>query len=90
MRRRTTFILGFVAGIAVWLSGEAPHVLAFLATPLEWLGEVLHPFPSESLLNLVIALPLGFLYWGCLGGLLGLLLRAACIVLLKPKRHDGA
>jgi hypothetical protein len=90
MRKRTIFIIGFVAGIAGWLSGIAPGVRSFLAKPLEWLAEDWHPFPSESPLNIIIGLPLGFLYWGCLGGLLCLLLRSAYCALLRPKRDDGA
>jgi hypothetical protein len=67
---------------------EAPAVNAFLTLPLKWLTEDLHPFPSDSLANLIVAWPLWFVYWGCLGALVGLLLRAVIRMFLKPRGRD--
>jgi hypothetical protein len=87
MSKKTIFVIGFLAGIVVGglltVVGIAPTVGALLAAPLKWLTEDLHPFPSESLANLIVAWPLWFIYWGCLGALVGLLLRAAIRMFLK-------
>ena len=94
MRKRTVFALGFFAGIVVGFplgfGGAAPGVNAFLTMPLKWLIESFHPSADESLANLIIAIPLWFIYWGCLGALLALLLRTVCRILLKFKPHDSA
>ncbi len=87
MSKKTIFVIGFLAGIVVGglltVVGIAPTVGALLAAPLKWFTEDLHPFPSESLANLIVAWPLWFIYWGCLGALVGLLLRAAIRMFLK-------
>ncbi len=92
MNKKAAFAAGFFAGIVfgVFLStGKAPVVNAFLTLPLKWFAESLHPFPSESLANLIVAWPLWFIYWGCLGGSVALLLRAICRIFLKRRRRDG-
>ena len=88
MKKRTVFVIGFIAGIAIgaFVSGSTATINAFVTLPLKWLTEDLHPFPSESLVNLILAWPLWFVYWGCLGALFGLLLRVAFRVFLKPEQ----
>ncbi len=87
MTKKTISTIGFFAGAiiggAVTILEIAPAPVAILMKPLEWLTENLHPFPSESLANLIIAFPVIFIYWGCLGALAGLLLRAAALTFLK-------
>src|SRR5260370_32440104 len=82
MKKRTVFAIGFFAGVAIgaFVSGAAPTVNAFLTLPLKWFTEDLHPFPSESLANLIVAWPLWFIYWGCLGAGAVLLVRWLCCV----------
>ena len=48
----------------------------------------LRPYPRDSLANLIIAVPLIFTYWGGVGALIGLLMRAALRRLLKPERTE--
>jgi hypothetical protein len=76
---KRAFAFAFVAGIFIgaFITVRAPSVRAFLTLPLKWLTEDLHPFPSESLLNLIVAWPLWFIYWGCLGALVYWLVRSA-------------
>jgi hypothetical protein len=92
MRKTTVFVVGFLMGVVagglLTIVGIVPTVGAFLATPLKWFTENLHPFPSESLANLVIAWPLWFIYWGFLGAMVGLLLRAVVCLCLKWKSKD--
>ncbi|HEV2210254.1 MAG TPA: hypothetical protein VG167_15865 [Verrucomicrobiae bacterium] len=64
----------------------APATVAVLIKPLEWLTEGLHPYPRQSLDNLVIAFPLLFVYWGCVGALVTLLIRVAFHVFDKPEQ----
>jgi hypothetical protein len=82
MRKWTPIWFGFVVGIAFagWsLSQEPkPAFCVFLQTPLTWLFnyiDSLRIYPRESLAGLVFAIPLWFIYWACLGALVGLLLR---------------
>jgi hypothetical protein len=57
--------------------------------PFEWIASNLSsPYPAESPANLLIAFPLMFIYWGCLGAFVGLLLRAIARVFLKPGGRD--
>ncbi len=66
----------------------APKVAAFLMAPLRWLTEGLSgPYPRESVGNIVVAFPLMFVYWGCLGVLLCFLLR---YILRLFRGHDHA
>jgi hypothetical protein len=72
----TGFFAGmFIGGSATFLQ-LAPKITTFLLTPLIWLAKGWHPYPSESLENLIIALPLMFIYWGCFGALVALLWHA--------------
>ncbi len=79
MKNSTLIFVGFLGGAIIGggftFLEIAPRVAAFLMAPLSWLADSFHPFPSESLLNLFIAFPLMFLYWGCLGVALCFLLR---------------
>lgn len=90
MKTRNVLTVGFVAGAiiggGVTFLEVAPAVVAVLMKPLVWLGEGLSPFPAESLENLAIAFPLMFIYWGCVGALVGFLLRALFRVFLKPEQ----
>jgi hypothetical protein len=92
MKTKTILAIGFIAGAAiggaVTVLEVAPTVVAVLMTPLGWLTKGLHPYPSESLANLIIALPLIFIYWGCLGALVGLLLRATVRMFLRPRGRN--
>ena len=93
MKTRTILAIGFfggavIGGGATFLS-VVPAVTTVLIKPLEWLTANLHPYPSESPANLIIAFPLMFIYWGCLGALVGLLLRAVVHLFLKPGGRDG-
>lgn len=91
MMRRTVFAIGFFAGVVIGavVSFETPAANAILTLPLKWFTEDLHPFPSESPANLIIAWPLWFFYWGCLGALLGLLLQTVIRMLMKPRAPDN-
>ena len=90
MRIRKVLTLGFFAGMiiggGVTLLEVAPTTVAVLMKPLEWLTDGLRPYPRESLGNLIIALPLAFIYWGCVGALVGLLLRLGLRVFCKPEQ----
>jgi hypothetical protein len=90
MKTRNTLTIGFLAGAVigggVTFLEVAPAMVAVLMKPLEWLTEGLRPYPRESLANLIIAFPLIFIYWGCVGALVALLLRVAFRVFLKPDR----
>jgi hypothetical protein len=90
MRTRKVLAIGFFAGAiiggGVTFLEVAPATVAVLMKPLEWLTEGLHPYPRESLANLIIAFPLMFIYWGCVGALVALLLRVAFRVFLKPEQ----
>lgn len=94
MKMRTVLTIGFLGGAiigggATFLS-LAPAVTTVLMKPLEWLASNLSsPYPSESPANLLIAFPLMFIYWGCLGALVGLLLRAVIRVFLKPSERNS-
>lgn len=87
---RKVLAIGFFAGAfiggGITFLEVAPATVAALTKPLEWLAEGIHPFPRESLANLVIAFPLVFIYWGCVGALVALLLRMAFRVFCKPER----
>jgi hypothetical protein len=84
-----SFLGGAVIGGGATFLQVAPAVTTVVMKPLEWLTENLSsPYPSESLANLLIAFPLMFIYWGCLGALTGLLLRAAVRVFVKPGGRD--
>jgi len=93
MKTRTVLAISFFGGAII--GGGAtfldvvPAVVAVLMKPLEWLTANLHPYPSESPANLIIAFPLMFIYWGCLGALVGLLLRAVVRVFLKVRRRKS-
>lgn len=93
MKTRTVLAIGFFGGAVIGGGATfldvAPSVVAVLMKPLEWLTANLHPYPSESPANLLIAFPLMFIYWGCLGALVGLLLRAVVRVFLKPRGRSG-
>ena len=80
------FFAGAVIGGGVTFLEVAPATVAVLMKPLEWLTERLHPYPRESLDNLIIAFPLLFIYWGCVGALVALMLRVAFRVFRKPDR----
>jgi hypothetical protein len=77
MTKRAVIASGFFAGLFIGGSATflqlAPKITGFLLTPLVWLAKGWHPYPSESLANLIIALPLMFIYWGCFGALIALL-----------------
>lgn len=89
MKTSTILAIGFFGGIfiggAVTLLEVAPTAVAILMTPLKLLLGGLHPYPAESPANFAIALPLMFIYWGCLGAFVTLLLRGAFRIL---KRHS--
>jgi hypothetical protein len=93
MKTKTVLTIGFFGGViigggATFLS-VAPAVTTVLMKPLEWLASNLFsPYPDESLANLIAAFPLMFIYWGCLGVLVGLLLRAVVRVFLKLGGRD--
>ncbi len=76
--KKGTLLAGFVAGVFIGGSATflqlAPKLTTFLLTPLVWLTHGWHPYPSESPANLIIALPMMLIYWGCFGALVGLLL----------------
>ncbi len=94
MKTSSVLVISFsgsavIGGGATFLQ-VAPAVTTVVMKPLEWLTSNLSsPYPSESLANLIMALPFMFIYWGCLGALVGLLLRIALRVFLKPEGHDG-
>jgi hypothetical protein len=92
MTRGTTIVLGLFggigAGILAWLQGT-PTVTTVLTLPLKWLTEDLHLFPSESLANLVIVLPLWFVYWGCLGIVTALLVRGLHRLICRVRSAGG-
>jgi uncharacterized membrane-anchored protein YhcB (DUF1043 family) len=90
MKTGTIFAVGCIAGVVIgaFVAFEAPAANAFLTLPLKWFTEDLHPFPSDSLANLIVAWPLWFIYWGCLGAVVGLLLRAVIRRLTKSRRRD--
>ncbi len=92
MKTRTVLTIGFFAGIfiggAMTLLEVAPTAVATLMTPLKWLIGGLRPYPSGSPANFAIALPLMFIYWGCLGVLVSLLLRGG-FGMLKSRDRDG-
>ena len=90
MKTRTFFAIGSFTGVVVgvFVAFEAPTVSAVLTLPLKWLTEDLHPFPSDSLANLIVAWPLWFIYWGCLGAVAVFLLRAVIRLFMKPGRRD--
>jgi hypothetical protein len=94
MKTSTVLVVGFLGGAVVgggatFLS-VAPAVTAVLMKPLEWLASNFSsPYPSESPANLLIAFPLMFIYWGCLGALVGLLLRAVVRMFLKPSERNN-
>jgi hypothetical protein len=82
------FFGGAVIGGGFTVLELAPKVAAFLMAPLEWLTEGLRgPYPRESLGNMIIAFPLMFIYWGCLGVLLCFLLRS--VLRLVRGHHDA-
>lgn len=89
MKLRTTLAVGFFAGMivggGVTLLDVAPGMVAVLMKPLEWLTEGLRPYPRESPANLIIAFPLIFVYWGCVGSLVAFLLRVACRLCLRER-----
>jgi|SRR5665213_1393014 len=94
MKMKTVLTIGFLGGViigggATFLS-LAPAVTTVLMKPLEWLASNFSsPYPSESPANLLIAFPLMFIYWGCLGALVGLLLRAVVRMFLKPSERNS-
>jgi hypothetical protein len=94
MNTRKALTIGFVAGAVIGGGATflqlAPATLTVLMKPLEWLTEGLHPYPRESLENLIIAFPLMFIYWGCAGALVALLLRVALRLLRKPEENRAA
>jgi hypothetical protein len=87
MTLKTSLIAGFfggaIVGGGITLLDLAPSVVAVLAQPLKWLTQGLHPFPTESPANIAVALPLMFLYWGCIGIVLMLLIRSLMAVFAK-------
>jgi hypothetical protein len=93
VKTRTVLAIGFfggdvIGGGATFLS-VAPAVTAVLMKPLEWLASNFSsPYPSESPANLLIAIPLMFIYWGCLGAFVGLLLRAVVRLFVQPRERD--
>jgi hypothetical protein len=94
MTRGTALAIGFFGGLAAGvfaLLEVAPSVSTVLTMPLKWLLEDLHPFPSESPANLIIVWPLLFVYWGCLGMavalLIRLLYRLICRAMERGKRN---
>ena len=92
MKTSTILAIGFFRGIfiggAVTLLEVAPTAVAILMTPLKWLLGGIRPYPSGSPANFAIALPLMFIYWGCLGVLVTLLLRGAFRILKSRCRND--
>jgi hypothetical protein len=92
MKTRTVLTVGFFSGIfvggAVTLLEVAPTAVAILMTPLKWLIGGSRPYPSGSPANFALAVPLMFIYWGCLGVLVSLLLRGAFGMLKSRCRND--
>ena len=92
MKRRTILAIGFFSGIfvggALTLLEVAPTTVAILMTPLKWLIGGFRPYPSGSPANFAIAVPLMFIYWGCLGMLVSLLLRGV-FGMLKSRCRNG-
>jgi hypothetical protein len=95
--RFTTKWLPVIAGSVVgtvfadWalFQNPRPAICVFLQTPLIWLFSYidrLRIFPSESLGGLIIVIPLWFVYWACLGALIGFLLRLS-FCLFRKWRH---
>jgi len=84
------FAISCFAGVLIgaFVSCEAPSANGILTLPLKWFTENLHPFPSESLANLAVAWPLWFIYWGCLGALVGFALRLLIRLFQKLRRHE--
>lgn len=88
MKASTVFVISFLGGAVIGggatLLQVAPAVTTVVTKPLGWLASNLaSPYPSESLASVIIAFPLMFIYWGCLGAIFGLLLRAVLRVFLK-------
>jgi hypothetical protein len=94
MKMRGVLIVGFIGGAvigeAATLSEVAPRIVTVLTEPLKWLTtNMSSPYPSESLGNLIIAIPLALIYWGCLGAAVGLLILFVIRGLQKAKRHNN-
>jgi len=93
MKTKTVLIIGFLGGVVIGggitLLDFAPAAVAILMKPLGWLVADLHPYPSESLENLIIAFPLMFVYWGFLGALIGLLSQAVALIFVKWRERNG-
>jgi hypothetical protein len=90
MKNSTLLAVGFFGG--AFIGGGftclnlAPKVTAFVMAPLQWLTEGLSgPYPRESVGNIIVALPLMFIYWGCPGVMLCILVRQT---LRLWKGHD--
>lgn len=81
------FCVGMIIGGAVTILGVAPKMVALLMRPLIWLNAGFNPYPSESPANIVFAIPLMFLYWGCLGAIAGLILSAVINSFQRKSRH---
>jgi hypothetical protein len=84
----TGFVVGIVFACCLFAVHPKPAIIMFLEKPLSWTASLidsLRLFPKESLEGLIIAMPLWFLYWGCLGALIGLLWH----VIRKRAGHHG-
>ena len=97
MKKWTPSWAGFVVGLcfAGWtfFQDPRPAFCVFLQAPLLWLCsyiDSLRIYPRESLAGLVILIPLWFIYWGCLGALVSLLLRLLFYLLQKLRYHNNA
>jgi TRAP-type C4-dicarboxylate transport system permease small subunit len=97
VKKWTLIWVGFVAGLAFagWSLFQDPRPAfgVFLQTPLMLLFSYvdnLHIFHRESLAGLVLVIPLWFIYWACLGALLGLLFQWLLWMFRRLKRRDPA
>lgn len=82
MARWCLVLAGVAVGIifADWtlLQNPRPVICRFLQTPLVWfvsLIDDLHIIPGESLIGVIVVVPLWYFYWALFGGLSGALLR---------------
>jgi hypothetical protein len=89
-------LAGVVAGAAFadWtlFQNPRPAFCVFLQAPFIWFCSYvdrLHIFPAESLFSLVFVIPLWFVYWMCLGALIGFLLQLPIFLFWKWRLHKS-
>jgi hypothetical protein len=96
MKKRIPVLVGFVAGLffAAWLIGQIPRsaFYLFLQKPVDWVVDYIdvHIYPNESMGGMAITIPFWFLYWGCLGALVCLLLQLSYYRFRRLIHHGDA